>query len=104
MGVKEAVWYRSLDSESDYSHVTTGGWRFASSYHGGGKFIITAWAGTPGEATTQTSMHIDREDLIALADLLAQAVGGCLYLKSEDSDSELSWDDEDSLKHAEPGQ
>ena len=82
----DRIW-EDARGEIGYREVHADHWNFATSYHGSGRFMLTI--GTKGASSTQTQLHLTREELTTLADLTANALGGCLYLADEDSDSEM---------------
>jgi hypothetical protein len=76
-----------------YRERTDGPWSFSTSYHGSGYFVVDAKTRPMGHETPnavmQVHLHLNRDELTTLADLIATALGGCLYLAGDDADSEL---------------
>jgi hypothetical protein len=76
---KKNIQYRTED---------VGDYTFTTSYHGSGRFLIGI--DQHGASGIHVSLHTSRDHLTTLADMIATALGGCLYIADEDSDSELS--------------
>ena len=83
----DRIW-QDAEKDIDYHEQATDHFRFQSAYHGSGRYTLSAI--TCGASGVQTTLHLTRDDLETLADVCATAIGGCVYLGSEDRDSEMT--------------
>jgi hypothetical protein len=87
----EAIWSGSA-ADPTYKKVESRGFGLSTYRHEDGVFLLTIsteYVGDNKNAFTQSQFHMTRETMTNLADLLAQTLGGCLYIASEDSESEM---------------
>jgi hypothetical protein len=82
----DKIWDAAQDS-IQFRTDDAGDYTFTTSYHGSGRFLIGI--DQHGESAIHVSLHASRDQLTTLADMIATALGGCLYIAGEDSDSEL---------------